>query len=330
MINLVLQSFGKEIEYRRAVFTVMSFYAHISTSVAQTRVLLFTDKPEWFTGYFQELPVEYILLTPEKIKTMRGQIDFLHRMKISLIEEAFQRTDGNLLYIDSDTFFTADPCFLLDKLSPTNSFMHVQEYQFEFLRTLPLPAGKTFIDFLNLLESRTFKLTDNTEIAITAEHSSWNAGIMFLHRDHQKYIPDVYRLTEQFYPATLNHASEQYAFSILLQTRTSLQACDSIIYHYWYRVRKQIIDEELPGILSELINKPESRFRIIKKWTVKLPGYLDKHVLTLKDNAIQSFNENKFRTGYKWAMKALGKSPFSDMTFLKDILYHTKRRFQKS
>src|SRR5688500_15091363 len=106
--SLVIQSFGRENEYKRAILTVLSFYANCSLPDEQTRLMLFTDRPEYFSSYLSGLPVDFILLTPEKIKEMRGNIDFLHRMKIAVIEEAFDKTGGNIIYADSDTFFVAD------------------------------------------------------------------------------------------------------------------------------------------------------------------------------------------------------------------------------
>ncbi|PIQ22095.1 MAG: hypothetical protein COW65_05210 [Cytophagales bacterium CG18_big_fil_WC_8_21_14_2_50_42_9] len=328
--NLVIQSFGRENEYKRAILTILSYYAYIRLTVDKTRVLLFTDKPEYFAAYLKDLPVDYILLTPAKIKSMRGQIDFLHRMKIALIEEAFSLINGNMLYTDSDTFFIADPNPVIQQVSPEKSFMHVWEHQFESLRNMPLPAGKTFRAFVELIESQNFQLADGREIKITPRYASWNAGVMMFHPTHARFIPDIYTLTDQFYPATQNHASEQYAFSIMLQENTDLEPCDSVIYHYWYRIKKQIVDlfldtrlnitwAQLP--LSDKLNQ-------VKTWTMMLPAYFDEHVLTLRDLAIQSFNTNDFSTGYHQAFKALVKNPFS-LGFMKDILYHTKRKINK-
>ncbi len=72
---LVIQSFGRENEYRRAAFVVLSYYAHAGEDNNE-RTLLFTDNPEYFEPYLKGLPVEYVLLTPEKIRTMRGRLIF--------------------------------------------------------------------------------------------------------------------------------------------------------------------------------------------------------------------------------------------------------------
>lgn len=325
---LAIQSFGRENEYRRAVLTILSYYAYTSRPVTATRVCLFTDRPEWFETYLSGLPVTYILLTPGKIKTMRGQIDFLHRMKIALIEETFTMADGgNMLYADSDTFFTADPTPLEQQLTADKSFMHLWEYPFSDMKDVPLPAGETFRAFYKLITSRQFTGADGRTIAVTPEMSSWNAGVMFFHPSHARFIPDVYALTDQFYPGTHNHASEQYAFSVMLQNNTQLQPCDSVIYHYWYRVKKQITDELLQKKFTGAwaATRLEDKLADIRKMTAMLPAYYNAHILTYRDNAIQAFNENKFGQGYKWFGRTMLRTPFSQKPFLKDVLYHTKR-----
>jgi hypothetical protein len=328
----VIQSFGRENEYKRAILTVLSFYAHCSLPKEQTRVLFFTDQPEYFSNYLQGLPVEYVLLTPEKIKQMRGEIDFLHRMKIAVIEEAFNKAEGNILYADSDTFFINDPAFMLDQLTPAKSFMHLLEYPFESLRDFPLPTGKTARAFVHLIENKVFYGADGREIKLSTQDISWNAGVMMFHSSHARFIPDVYALTDQFYPETSNHASEQFAFSIMLQKNTTINACDNVIYHYWYRTKKNIVDL----LLEQKFNSQwaalllQKKIEDVKNWSIKLPSVFKNHILTVQDNAIQAFNENKFREAYLWSIKAFLKKPFLDKSFLKDVAYHTKRLLKKN
>jgi hypothetical protein len=326
MTNLVVQSFGKENEYKRAVFTILSFYAYCSSSPNETRVILFTDKPNYFQCFLQNLPVEYVLLSSDKIRQMRGKIDFLHRMKIALIEEAFGMIDGNMLYADSDTFFIADPSFLVRQVSSSKCYMHLLEHEFESLRDLPLPAGKTFRAFVSLIESKSFSLTDGTTLQVKPRHVSWNAGVMMLHPTHRRFIPDVYTLTDQFYPPTQNHACEQYAFSIILQENIEVIPCNEVIYHYWYRVKKQIIDLFLKDKISPAWLKfpLDTRIAEVQTWTQLLPNILDNHVLMVRDNAIQAFNKDNFLKAYRYSIRAWFKDPF-EVDFIKDILYHTKR-----
>ncbi|PSR52059.1 hypothetical protein AHMF7605_00255 [Adhaeribacter arboris] len=326
MISLATQSFGKESEYKRAILTILSFYAHLPNDSATSQVVLFTDYPTYFEFYLQGVPVKYVTLTTEKIKVMRGTIDFLHRMKIALIEEAFHLVQSNLIYVDSDTFFIADPTPLLEKLSPVNSFMHLKEYEFEKLWNQPLPFGQASRAFIQLIESKQFLLAGGSKISVTPKHYSWNAGVMFFHATHARFIPDVYSLTDQFYLSTQSHASEQYAFSVVLQENTKLEPCNSVIYHYWYRVKKQIIDLFLAEQINISLGEKAlgQKLEQVRAWCTMLPGYFEENILMVKDNAIQSFNERKYWQGYKYALKVFSKKPF-DFEFFKDVFYHTKK-----
>jgi hypothetical protein len=324
-LNLAIQSFGRENEYRRAIFTILSFYAYSSLEQKQTKVLLFTDKPEYFSAYLDGFPVEYVLLPPEKIKQMRGMIDFLHRIKIAVIEEAFALSEEALLYTDSDTFFIGDPTPLIAELSDDKAFMHLPEYAFE---KEVEDETNTYKNFYALINRQEFVLTSGRRLKVTQEHWSWNAGVMLFHPAHARFIPDVYTLTEQFFKGSQSHASEQYAFSMVLQENLELQSCDHIVYHYWYRVKKQIVDDFLTRKFmgSWLNHSPGNKLEEVKEWTKNLPGLFEKHVWMTRDRAIQAFTVNNFSEGYRWAAKALAQKPFGSGRFLKDTLYHLKRQ----
>jgi len=327
--SIVLQSFGREQEYKRAIFCLLSHFCFAKPEWVE-KVILFTDNPGYFESFLTGYPVHYVLLTDEKIKAMRGEINFLHRMKITMIEKSFQLTTGDLLYVDSDTFFTGNPHQAMAEVSPAVSFMHKHEYQFSTLKEMALPAGAPFRTFYKLAMSKGFLISAGHTIKVSPEFSSWNAGAMALHQSHQSLLQDVYSLTDQFFPSTQNHASEQYAFSIILQTKTNLKPLDNIIYHYWYRVKKTIMDEVLAREISDkfLSMNPGQRISQLVSLTKQLPGLLENHIHTLRDNAIQAFHENRFSIGYAYALQAVVKNP-TDKKFWLDLGYHTKRWIRK-
>lgn len=318
---LVVQSFGKEYEYKRAILVIVSYYTCVQNTDA-LNTILFTDSPDYFNPYLRDFPVQYILLTPEKIKNMRGEIDFLHRMKIALIEEAFEKTSGNLLYADSDTFFVADPGSLMNTVSPAVALMHLREYRFGALLNMQNP----FRMFGELISGTSFKKANGDIMTVSLDQYSWNAGVMMLHATHARLLADVYTLTEQFYVPTRHHASEQFAFSVVLQNAVNLQSCEEAIYHYWYRVKKKIMDSLLEHELqlSWCDLSKEKKLMHIRKLTAMLPEYLENHILMIRDQAIQSFHENRFKQGYGFALRALLKDPFN-LKFCRDLLYHIRR-----
>jgi len=327
-MNLVIQSFGKEYEYRRAILTIYSFYAHYGWPTT-ARVILFTDNEAYFKPYLEPFAVDYIFLSPEKIKTMRGAIDFLHRMKIALIDEALQRSNDKIFYVDSDTFFIANPESVEKAVAPDVAFMHLKEYDFASLKDKPLPAGKTFRAFYELIVSQRFRGANSDDLEVLPGAESWNAGVMALHPAQRAWLADVYALTDQFYPATHNHASEQYAFSIVLQQRAKLRPCDDVVYHYWYRIEKRIADLWLgKHIQLDWCALPvQRRLDDIRKMTGILPAQFANHLLMIQDRAIQSFNENKFAEGRHYAFRALLRKPW-DIKFLRDVAYHLRRGWQ--
>jgi hypothetical protein len=269
-----------------------------------------------------------VLLTPDKMTAMRGKIDFLHRMKIAMIEEAFQLTSTNILYVDSDTFFIADPSALLRLVSEKKTFMHKNEYRFDSLRDMRLPAAESFHAFLDLIEARTFLGANGSPLPVSTLQYSWNAGAMILHKSHATLLPDIYALTDQFYPPTLNHASEQYAFSIILQTHSEIDSCEDIVYHYWYRVKKTIMDTWLSNTLTtDWIKLPlEKKFESVRNWVFILPDYLENHILSLHDRAIQAFHDNQFRIGWSYAIRTLLRDPSA--IHWRDLLYHLRRNLR--
>jgi hypothetical protein len=323
-INLIIQSFGQEKQYKRAILAILSFFAFSSGGRKDSRVLLFTDNPAYFSTSFRDLPVTYIPLSSERIAQLRGPMNFVHRIKIELIKESFERVKGNILWADSDTFSIADPVPLFNQLSPQKSFMHTPEYAFEELRNSSVVRSR---DFLRVIESRTFRLASGRDIRVEPNLFSWNSGIMFLHREHAAFIRDVYVLTDQIFLACRCHTSEQYAFSIVLQLNTKVEACSQVFYHYWHSVMKQLmdsfLDQEMSG--SWQGRSLDKKLEETKHWCAMLPSYLEKHWLLLREKAIEAFRENQYKEGYKRAWKAFWAGPFRDSSFIRDLASHTKR-----
>ena len=160
--TVVIQSFGKEHEYRRAILCIFSLYARLKNRSVDFETVIFTDRPAFFERFLNGLPVRFELLTAATIRQMRGPQDFLHRMKIAIIERAFDFGGDVLFYIDSDAFFLDDPTPVVTSITETNAFMHCREYAFDSLESMALPAGKPFHDFLHLLRAKTFTLHDGT------------------------------------------------------------------------------------------------------------------------------------------------------------------------
>jgi hypothetical protein len=328
MNTLLVQSFGSEKEYRRAVFAVLSFFAQNRDLVQQFRVVICTDSPFFFKAFLKQLPVQFKQLTPQRIEDMKGKSNFLHRIKIILIQEIFAEYGGNVLYVDSDSFFTSDPQVLVQRVDTSHVFMHTHEYLFQSMKELPLPGGQPFVTFYNEVVNRTFNLETGKCYFIDEMLSSWNAGVIVIHSSYERYLEDVLELTDEFWKRTQCHACEQYAFSVVFQSVGSLGSCEEINYHYWYRTEKRVMDLKLVEFLDSNFSDDTLDYKLnkVRGLTKVLNGLIKSHSIVLRDVAIQAFNTNQWKDGYLYAFKAMRKDPF-DLQFLRDVLYHSKRRF---
>lgn len=323
-VKVVIQSFGAEYEYHRALLASLSFFAKSTIAQNKVKLLLYTDNPQFFNKYLLHYPVDYIYLGADKIREYRGEIDFLHRIKIAIIEDAFNRGDGDILYIDSDTFFIDDPKNIIDKVDEQTAFMHLYEYKFDDLKTWD--KNTPFYKVWEIIQSKRINSIDE-KLNITLEDVSFNAGVMAFHSSHKSIIPKVYDITERFYRNTLSHASEQYAFSVILQKNFQVLNCEEVVYHYWYRVKKNVADLYLKNFFDDFhLLSPEEQIKKVQVAINELPGLFRNHILILRDNSINEFYNKKYFSAYIFAFRSLLKDPFNKK-FFKDIMYHTKRIF---
>ncbi|UOQ70112.1 hypothetical protein [Hymenobacter cellulosilyticus] len=335
MNTFVLISYGRESEYRRAILTVLSFWSLYSDNASATKTIIFTDNPEYFLPYLEGLDVEYALLTAEKIREMKGQHNFIHRLKIAVIEQVFTKYPAaDLVYTDSDTFFIADPAQLIERIKPGVSFMHKAEYTLEERQEFSKEAR----DLVGLIADKPFATTVGEE-RYDASYRSWNAGALAFSPEVHPYLADVYMLTDEFYTVSKSLLSEQLAFSFILQKRTQMHPCDSYIFHYWQPEKKPVVDSLLAPLFTVEfgnLSLPE-KYKVIRDFTSNLPARIDQLLheqrqtnkdIVLREDAIAALSKKEFGRFSKNAVSYLLKKP-TDTKFLKDILYYTKQLYFK-
>src|SRR5437764_6324845 len=75
----------------------------------ETGIIIYTDQPaqfEAFAPFFKLFQIKEI--SGRQIREWRGNIDFVHRVKIEIINEFLENTEGSLIYLDTDTYIN-DP-----------------------------------------------------------------------------------------------------------------------------------------------------------------------------------------------------------------------------
>lgn len=242
--NLVYLSYGNDYEYKRAIFSVLSFFTWCSDFRSSVRIIIYTDAPAFFKHYLANEKIEYHLLSPQMLETMSGEHNFLHRRKVFVIGLTFEKyPNEDQLFMDSDTFFISKADKLLRKLDHRESFMHMQEYQIE-------EALDTFASFnqghfpkalIDYISEKTFQVGDKM-MCFSRNDYNWNSGVLGLNRSFALYMPDILRLTDDFYANSKWFLCEQLAFSFTLQQLTQIHPSDDVVCHYWGKRQKTLID----------------------------------------------------------------------------------------
>jgi hypothetical protein len=256
--NLVLLSYGNTSEYQRGVFCILSFFAWCENCELHTRIVLYTDNPDFFRQFLANLQIKYVYLNDAALEEMSGQHRFSHRIKIAVINETFQNyPNEDILFIDTDTFFYTKPTFLLNHFVEGKCYMHKQEYTLkESVNIFASYNQPEFpLAFLNFIHGRKF-LVGGVEQMFGPDHCSWNSGVLGLDKNFATYIPDVFNITDAFYVNSKWFVSEQLAFSLVLQSISEINPTDEFIFHYWGKRQKTLMDNLINKFLKHYTEKP--------------------------------------------------------------------------
>jgi len=330
MKNVILLSFGKEYEWKRGVFAILSFWSWFEGNKDNVRTIVYTDNPEYFKAYLSDFDITYVHTSLEEIRDIKSKSGGnMFRIKIAVVERTFlQYPEDDLLYVDTDTFFRTNPQSLLEEIKPGQSFMHLQERTFEDAVDWAKWENNGIIDFqqfpklfIKHIESKSFTIK-NQEVNFNRFQFMWNAGVLGLNKEIASYIPNIYALNDEFYDKTVWRLSEQTAFSLVLETVSHLYEAVDYINHYW-SYKKQV-DLRLKELLTDSFKKLNlnSKQTVVKEFIQKLEKFLyhEKMISQTRD----SFREKDFKSALKFGAKVFSSVPLND-----DLVKSIKYRFFK-
>ena len=316
-------SHGKETEYRRALFMLYSLFAHLS-DWGDYEVILQTDRPAWFEPWVAGLPVELRLLTKERIHQLKGEIQFVHLLKITLLKDLLAEKLENTLFIDSDTFFLKSAESIFGWIQPGQSVMHVKEYPFSSLLESACPTrrsyGKFFTDNLLRLPGETPKLVDMNS-------SSWNSGVLGLSPSTLPFFDDIHAMATEIFQETRCPFSEQYAYSICLGERTAVVPCEDVIFHYFPTWDKWAMDDYLRRLMTPWwLSQPLSRrcSDVLSRCRV-LPTLIPRLPQQWRWKSLHAFGQRRFVDGYRQAFRYLLAVRGRDLSFWRDLMFVTRQ-----
>ena len=308
--NLVLLSYGRTSEYKRAIFCILSFWAWSGENFKNWRIMVYTDQPDFFEPYLKDLDIVYVQLTEELTEEMLAGTTFFHRRKVAVIDMTFKRFPSDeLMFMDSDTFFINEAAGLLNAFEAGKCFMHKREYKLKDGLALftSFNQGKYPEAFLRYIASKTFKIGGITE-QFTESDYSWNSGILALHKSFASYMPDVFRLTDEFYDNSEWFISEQLAFALILQKRTMVRSAEHFVLHYWGAQQKVLLDSLLDELFATKSANQLNNEGLIRSLTKKWERAVKVDLIIEQVNIAYKHKNTMY--GVKQSMKLILQMPF--------------------
>jgi hypothetical protein len=320
MTKLILLSYGRDMEYRRAIFAALSFWSWYRGPQAEVQTVILTDNAAFFEPYLMGLPVRYELLTKDSLAAMQKPHGYVHRVKGVILQQlAAAQPDDSLLFFDSDTFFISSPDAFVKQLAAGTTFMHKREYT--LAEAVEIYAAFNQAHFpkklLELLATRTFKI-GGAERQFAPTDYSWNSGVLGLPPRAAALLPDTLRLMDDLYSSTGWFTSEQIAFSLVLPTLGQLLSSDQYVFHYWGQRQKVLMDDLLEAFVAKSLScvPLPQRLAQVRQQVPKWQSYIE--LDRLREGALYSLKQGELIAGLKYAAKAWLAAPLSG-AFAKDV-----------
>lgn len=228
---LAIQAYGSSRTVQQARFAVLTFL-HFAMDRPDWKVVVYTDRSDAFADLGADVITEP--MEADRLRSWRGGIDFVHRVKLELLLDCLERHAGTLLYIDSDTWFEGDPWLLYDRIGPGDAVMHECEGRLEE------EANGVMRKMHRFVRGNAMQLPDGEIVRLPGSTEMWNAGVIGL--DPSVAAPLLRRaleLTDTMHAQYQRHVTEQLAVSWVLQTSMRLHAADDVVHHYW-RSRSEV------------------------------------------------------------------------------------------
>lgn len=220
---LVYIAYGSDDFFNETLCSILS-YLLVREQDEDTTLLVYTDNPSYFRQLTEaNAPIIYEQVSPTQWQQWRGAIDFVHRIKVEVLLHAVRRYEGNILYLDSDTFFLQSPAPIFTTLAAGQHFMHKYE------STLSTSSGLHRILYEQLRQQPSAEWKSHLDTT-----KMFNAGAIGLGITDAPLLERVLALTDSLYRIYPAHVMEQLSFSMCLAQAGTVQEVAPYVLHYWH------------------------------------------------------------------------------------------------
>lgn len=221
--SLIYLAYGSADLHAEAVYSLLSYYEVARQPV---RVLIYTDTAAAFERVLGARPdVCYPTVSLAEWQAWRGSSNKVYLLKIGVVSHAAHHYPGNLLFVDTDTIWQADPAPLFTQLAQGQAVMHVSE-------GLLISGNVLSRKVYQHLKGRVFTV-EGRQYAVSSKTVLYNSGVIGLTSEMAVRLPEVVALADQLYAAYNKHMMEQLAFSLWFEEDRSVVEAAPYVLHYW-------------------------------------------------------------------------------------------------
>ncbi len=233
---IIFQCYGNKNIYFECTYALLSLSKILKLfPVSDLEIWIYTDNIAWFTAFKNcTLPLFFKEIDETIINRWRGDIDFIHRIKIEMLIDFARKKSGNLFYSDTDVIFRNDINIVFENIQQGDLYMHTMEGN---IADSPNPVLKKLNEFL-LKE----KLKDDHSNYLN-RMAMWNAGILGFNTSYNTLLDKVLVFTDNMYKKYPKHVIEQFAFSVYFQQAGNIKSATPYSIHYWNLKEMRILLE---------------------------------------------------------------------------------------
>lgn len=280
MNYIVYQAYGSKDILNEVIYSIASVLKQSERFSYQ--IIIYTDSKEYLKKHLPSIIV-YEDINSQIIRSWRGDIDFVHRVKIMMLKDFCNKYKGNLLYLDTDTVFTSPPDQVFQAIDNGQLVMHLNE------GLISNAKNPLFKKIFRTIKSKTYHI-EGKEIKISSSQEMWNAGVLGFSSEKAYFLNGVLELTDCLYRQYPKHVMEQLAFSYVFSSHGKLVPSDQFIFHYWNY-------KEFRGVLAQYLSIEDTFVKILANYDLILPYQLIKPKLNFekKPKIIQQFLKHVLR-----------------------------------
>lgn len=197
-------------------------------------IVVYTDEPD-------EVPrhdlVRAIPLTARELAAWRGPLDYVHRIKLSVLNRALGDFGAPLIYVDSDTRWLQIPDAHFATLGTLREDGRGDRmgapppcYLYKIEGTI---SPTCFPQYFHLLRNSRRRL-DAWRLPCSPPWTMWNSGAVGIPGRNAHFIDDVLRVSDGLLPhVKFRNCVEQLALSLVAASRFDVRPFDACLEHWW-------------------------------------------------------------------------------------------------